>query len=145
MDIVFREIDFATPEHSESVRLRVIVLRKPLGISFTEDQLAEEWNQMHIAGFDESNHLVAILVMNPLSKTIVKMRQVAIDPTLQGKGIGTGLVAFTEDLMRIKKFKKIILHAREVSVPFYLRLKYDKIGELFQEVNLPHFKMEKEL
>ena len=145
MNIDFREIEFATPEHSESIVLRHIVLREPLGISFTEEQLAEEWNQIHIAGFDELNQIVAILVMKPLSKSIVKMRQVAVHPSLRGKSIGTKLVDYTENLMKYMEFKKIELNAREVSVPFYLRMDYKKEGDKFEEVNIPHYKMVKSL
>jgi predicted GNAT family N-acyltransferase len=41
--------------------------------------------------------------------------------------------------------KSIELHARETAVPFYLNLKYLAIGNQFFEVDIPHFKMTKEL
>jgi len=145
MKITFSEIEYATPEYSESIVLRDLVLRKPLGISFTEEQLSEEWDQIHIAGFDESERVVAILVMKPISKFIVKMRQVAIHPSLHKKGIGTDMVQFTETLMKFKKYRIIELNARDVAVPFYTRLNYDKVGDMFIEVNIPHYKMTKSL
>ena len=37
------------------------------------------------------------------------------------------------------------LHARQVAVPFYERLGYSIVGEPFEEVSIPHFKMEKGL
>ena len=39
----------------------------------------------------------------------------------------------------------IELHARENAVPFYLSLQYTIMGNQFLEVNIPHYKMTKEL
>jgi hypothetical protein len=39
----------------------------------------------------------------------------------------------------------MILHARETAVPFYERLRYSPVGDVFQEVTLPHRLMEKRL
>ena len=37
------------------------------------------------------------------------------------------------------------MHARETAVPFYERLGYATVGARFEEVTIPHFKMEKRL
>jgi predicted GNAT family N-acyltransferase len=39
----------------------------------------------------------------------------------------------------------MVLHARETAVPFYLKLGYEVVGGQFEEVGIPHFKMEKKL
>ena len=138
-------ISFATPEYDESVALRYDVLRKPLGLEFTPEQLSPEWSDLHLAAFDVSGKMVAILILTPINKEVVKMRQVAVAAGQQGRGVGTALVEQSEQLARDLDFQEISLHARELAVPFYLRLGYEKVGEMFEEVGIPHYKMKKGL
>jgi len=141
----FSTIDFATPEYDESITLRHAILREPLGITFHAEDLAEEWNQFHLAGYDEQEKLQAILVLKPVSEGILKMRQVAVKENNQGKGYGTSLVKYSEVWAKYKGYKKFELHARETAVPFYLNLGYKKVGKPFMEVSVPHYKMTKSL
>jgi predicted GNAT family N-acyltransferase len=138
-------IEFGTPEYEESVALRYEVLRKPLGLEFSVEQLAAEWSDTHLAGFDENAKIVAILILTPAGDHQIKMRQVAIDPTLQSKGLGAQLVKASEVLAQKNHFQRMVLHARETAVPFYLKLGYEVVGGQFEEVGIPHFKMEKKL
>jgi predicted GNAT family N-acyltransferase len=138
-------ITFGTPEYDEAVALRYEVLRKPLGLDFLPEQLAEEWSDIHLAGFHSDGRLIAILLLTPLDSETVKMRQVAVSPELQGKGLGARLVEASESLALRYNFQTMSLHARETAVPFYLRLGYQIIGERFEEVTIPHFKMVKKL
>ena len=41
--------DFGTPEYVEALALRDEVLRRPLGMSINNDDLSEEWSQLHLA------------------------------------------------------------------------------------------------
>lgn len=138
-------IEFATPEYDESVALRFKVLRKPLGLEYAPEQLAAEWSDIHLAAFDREGKIVGILLLTPLDGQEMKMRQVAVAPDLQGKGVGALLVAVSEETAKSLGFNKITLHAREAAVPFYLRLGYQTQGDRFVEVTIPHFKMEKAL
>lgn len=137
------QIEFATPEYDEAVALRYEVLRRPLGLSYTPEQLAGEWNNLHIAAFENSGKMVGYLNLTPVDADEVKMRQVAVDPDKQGRGIGAAMVAFSEELAKNLNFKEITLHARKSAVPFYLRLGYEMLGDEFEEVSIPHFKMKK--
>jgi ribosomal protein S18 acetylase RimI-like enzyme len=73
------------------------------------------------------------------------MRQVAVAREAQGKKIGTALVEFSEHLAREHGFDKITMHARETAVAFYERLDYERCGERFDEVTIPHWEMRKKL
>lgn len=138
-------IEFATPEYDEAVALRYEVLRKPLGLEFLPEQLAAEWSDIHLAAVDTAGKMVAILLLTPVNDQEVKMRQVAVAPEQQGRGLGAALVAQSEEIARSMNFNRMTLHARETAVPFYLRLGYEKVGDLFEEVSIPHFKMRKTL
>lgn len=139
------KIEFGTPEYDEAVQLRYEVLRKPLGLVFAPEQLAAEYSDYHLAAFTADGLLVGYLNLTPLDDRTIKMRQVAVAPGQQGRGIGNALVAASEDLARRLGFRSMTLHARETAVPFYLRAGYSVAGDRFEEVTIPHFKMEKQL
>jgi predicted GNAT family N-acyltransferase len=139
------EIDFGTPEYDEAVRLRTDVLRKPLGLEFTPEQLAEEYDQRHLAAYNASGRLLGCLSLLVADDASWKMRQVAVAEAVQGKGVGKTLVEASENLARLAGVNSMVLHARETAVPFYLTLGYATVGERFEEVGIPHFKMQKVL
>ncbi len=141
----FQKIDFATPEYDLAVRLRTEVLRRPLGLEFTVEQLEKEWADDHFAAFDERGQLVGCLILTKKDSKSVKMRQVAVAPDRQKTGIGQFLVAHSEVWAARKGFEKMELSAREPAVPFYEKLGYARVGERFEEVSIPHFRMEKRL
>lgn len=144
-NIQIKEIAFQSEEQKASVALRYEVLRKPLNLHFLEEDLQKEYLDFHIAAYLDGN-LVGILLLKPAEKPqVIKMRQVAVDASLQGRGIGKAMVLFSEEFIKAKGFTSIELHARETAVPFYLSMNYAISGERFEEVGIPHFKMLKQL
>lgn len=143
-EITVQIIEFASPEYDATVALRYDVLRKPIGLDFTEDQLATEYADIHLAAYAE-DALAGCLILSPIDEKIVKMRQVAVDESMQNKGIGKALVLYSESLAKYFGYAKIILHARQNAVPFYENLDYKILKEPFTEVGIPHRYMEKEL
>lgn len=138
-------VDFATPEYDETVRLRYKILREPLGLDFTEEQLSVEFSDIHLAAYDEQWILRGCLVLTPKNGKVLKMRQVAVDSNVQSKGIGSLLVKASEAYARANGYEKMELSARDTAVPFYEKLAYAKEGDMFVEVSIPHFKMIKNL
>jgi predicted GNAT family N-acyltransferase len=137
-----RQIPFGSAEYKKAVELRTKVLREPLGLNFTAADFANDPNEIHIGAFS-GEHLVGCLLLAPQGGSIVKMRQVAVAAAMQGHGVGKKLVLFAEELAAKKDFKEIVLNAREVVIPFYLKLGYEVFGERFEEVTIPHRKMRK--
>jgi ribosomal protein S18 acetylase RimI-like enzyme len=136
-------LEFATPEYDAAVALRDEVLRRPLGLHFTPEQLAEEYGHYHLGAFSDDGHLIGYLNLTPLGDGTVQMRQVAVSPGLQRRGVGQALVAASEQLARREGFAAIMLHARDLAVPFYEKLGYVREGEEFEEVTIPHWQMRK--
>jgi predicted GNAT family N-acyltransferase len=139
---MFAPIDFATPEFDAAIQLRHRVLRAPLDLVFSTQEIANEHAWLHF-GYWVEDELVGYLQMVPLGNNVWKMRQVAVDASVQGRGIGSKLVACTEAAMVPLGCQKISLHARMAAVPFYLRLGYVTEGDEFTEVGIPHLKMSK--
>ncbi len=137
-------IDHGTKEYKQMVQLRNDILRKPLGLSFTEDELEKEKEEILIAAFEEEKILGCCMLITVDNGT-VRLRQMAVLNNLQGKGIGRALMQFAENIARDRGFRKITMHARKTAIGFYEKLGYAVSGAQFEEVSLPHFVMEKVL
>ncbi|MBA4251770.1 MAG: GNAT family N-acetyltransferase [Chlorobiaceae bacterium] len=144
MKIKIVQIEHLTKEYEDEVVLRDKVLRKPLGLAYTKEQLLEEKDEIHFVAYDEEK-IVGCLLLKILPNNILKMRQVAIDFDYQSKGIGKLLVEHSEKFALLNGFTEIEMHARDTAVPFYLKLGYEIVSEKFMEVTIPHFKMKKKI
>lgn len=139
------QIDFGTPEYDETVRLRYAVLREPLGLDFSVEDLEQEFVDFHLGLYDEQSNLIACLVLSPQNQIQIKMRQVAVQPAKQNSGAGSALVKYSEAWSARAGYSEMIMHARETAVSFYEKLGYKKSGKRFEEVSIPHWFMKKDL
>jgi GNAT superfamily N-acetyltransferase len=137
-------IDHGSPEYQQMVQLRNDILRKPLGLSFTPDELAKEKDEILIAAFEEEKMLGCCMLVKSGGST-VRLRQMAVLNNLQGKGIGRALMQFAENIARDLGYKKLTMHARVTAAGFYEKLGYDVVGDMFEEVTIQHYSMEKSL
>jgi GNAT superfamily N-acetyltransferase len=137
-------IDHGTTEYQQMVRLRINMLRKPLGLVFAKEELDREKEDILMGAFEDEKILGCCLLTKVDDQT-VRLRQMAVPNNLQGKGIGRALMIFAENIARDRGYKILIMHARKTAVGFYEKLGYLKVGNEFQEVTLPHFVMEKVL
>ena len=131
-----------SPEYAQAVDLRKRILRWPLGLDLSPEELAAEFKETHLVA-TQKGKVIGCLVMVPKGEGVVKMRQVAVEPHLQGQGIGVQMVRASEEWARSAGFARIELSARDTAVPFYLKLDYALVGEPFEEVTIPHRKMMK--
>ena len=145
MDIHFLETQYGSVDYRVSCDLRDELLRKPLGMSLFDQDLEEEKDFIHLIGKNEGQELIAYLQFKKIDKVTLKMQQVVVAEHAQGKGIGRKLILFSEQFAIMSGFSSIILHARETVIGFYERLDYEREGERFVEVTIPHFKASKEL
>ena len=143
MALVLRRIEHGSADYLAAVALRRRVLRTPLGLDFTAEQLAAEIGDDLLAAF-EDGHVAGTLVLTP-HENALKLRQMAVAPELGGQGIGARLIAFAEAVARDEGFKQIVLHARVSAQGFYEKSGYRAEGEIFTEVTLPHIAMAKTL
>ena len=124
------------------VHLRNEILRRPLGLQFTPEELELEKEEILIGAFEEEKMLgCCMLIME--APNSVRLRQMAVLNNLQGKGIGRALMQFAENIARDRGFQKITMHARKTAVGFYEKLGYRTSGQEFEEVTIPHYVMEK--
>jgi len=137
-------IDHGSPEYAQMVKLRDDILRKPLGLKFTRDELDAEKDNILIAAFDDDQMLGCCMLVEE-EPGIIRLRQMAVLNDLQGKGIGRALMNFAENLARDRGFRCVRMHARLNALGFYEKVGYKVKGDQFEEITIPHFVMEKML
>jgi predicted GNAT family N-acyltransferase len=139
-----KQIDHSTKEYRQMVDLRNEILRKPLGLSFKKEDLDKEKDDILIGAFEEDKMLGCCLLTR-VDDTNVRLRQMAVQNNLQGKGIGASMLNFAENVARDAGYRKMVMHARKTAVHFYEKLGYKICSEEFEEITIPHYIMEKKL
>jgi GNAT superfamily N-acetyltransferase len=142
--MALKQIDHNTLEYQQMVQLRDSILRKPLGLSFSADELAGEKEDILIGAFEEDT-MLGCCIISRINNHTARLRQMAVQGNLQGKGIGASIVSFAENLARDKGYKQLMMHARNTAIGFYEKFGYRIKGDEFTEVNVPHHIMEKKL
>ncbi len=140
-------IEVRTPitpkEWEQYYAMRYDVLRKPLNQPIGSERNDGDLNGIHFALY-EDGMLRAIARLDKVDETTAQTRFVAVDPVVQGKGFGKLIMDAVEAKSIARGDKKMILHARDYALQFYLRLGYTEIEKSYKLFNvLQHYLMEK--
>jgi len=142
--MALKMVQHGTAEYEQMVALRHQLLRKPLGLQFSAEELAEEKNNILLA-YTDDDIMEACCMLVKVDAHTVRLRQLAVLAGLQGKGIGRAMVQFAENLARDNRYNSIIMHARQDSIHFFEKLGYQVQSAPFIELTIPHVVMGKEL
>jgi len=126
------------------VHLRYEVMRKPLGLSFSDEELRREKEDILIGAFDEED-IIGCCILSKMENHCTRLRQMAVQKNKQGMGIGESMMSFAENIARDKGYKIIMMHARDTAIGFYEKYGYKIKGDEFIELNIKHHIMEKKL
>jgi predicted GNAT family N-acyltransferase len=137
-----RLIEHGSTDYLKMVALRTEILRKPLGLAYTQSQLDAEFSDILIGAF-ENDEVIGCCILTHKENNQLQLRQMAVANAVQGKGIGSKILLFAEGICKQNKFTSIMLHARDTAFDFYKKSGYQVFGEMFFEVSIPHFNMEK--
>lgn len=126
-------------------QLRYEVLRKPWNQPYTSaiDDLDKVSTNVFI---EENNSCIACGRLDIIEVGIGQIRYMAVHPDHRNKKLGYQILNYLEELAKAKGVQKIILHARENAVSFYLKNGYtlmEKSHVLFGVIQ--HYLMEKSL
>lgn len=138
-----KQIDHGTPDYEKMVQLRRQILRHPLGLDFTPEELEAEKKDILIASFDDDKMLGCCLLTKTDQSHIIRLRQMAVPKNLQGKGIGAALLTFAENIARDKGYAVLMMHARDTAIGFYEQAGYKITSKQFEELGIAHHVMEK--
>ena len=143
-----KEIQHGTPEYEKAVQLRREVLRWPLGLEYTPEQLRAESSERHFVGecgeSGSPEYLCSACLLEE-EPELARIRQVAVREDCQGKGLGRDLMTFVEGEAKLAGYQRVILCSRDYAIPFYEKLGYVCVSDWFEEVGIPHRSMLKSL
>lgn len=143
--IEIKKVDWNSDEYMTALEIRNQELRKPLGLSFSQNDIDDEKNQHHFVLF-QNHKICGTVILKPLFNIkSYKLRQMAVAINYQGVGLGRYLVLRAEDFAIDEGVSLIELHARLHVKEFYSKLDYLPQGNIFTEVGIDHIKMTKEL
>ncbi len=140
--IEFRLIDLNSKDYLIEKQLREDMLRKPLGMILSHEDLRFDHLFTHAGAFIQG-HLVGCLIWRNVSETCVQIKQVCVHHSYQKRHVGSSLMKYAEQKIRQTGYREIMLHARSNAWSFYQRLGYEYSSDEFKEVGIIHREMRK--
>jgi predicted GNAT family N-acyltransferase len=131
--------------YQKAIDLRNEILRKPLGMDIDNDGFKDGEDHVHFVAL-EDDEVVGVVVLIPHWKEGVgKLRQMATAEKVRGKGYGIQLVKALEEYAAEQQMTSVFLHSRHYAAGFYEKLGYTIWSDVFQEVGMDHFAMQKRI
>lgn len=107
--------------------LRYRILREPLGKERGSEKNDGDKTGEHVCIYDDSI-LKAIARLDKTDQlNVAQVRFVAVEKAQQGKGYGRMIMEAVEEISEDRGDTKMILHARDYAVDFYLKLGYQTV------------------
>lgn len=132
-------------EWTDYFDLRYRILRAPLDQPLGSEKNDGDALGIHFALYDNGT-LKAIARLDQSEKYISQVRFVAVEKNVQGNGYGKSIMLATEKAAIERGDSKMILHARDYAVDFYLKLDYHVIEKSYLLFDvLQHYLMAKDL
>ena len=125
--------------------LRYEILRRPLNQPIGSERNDGDLTGIHFALY-EDGLLRAIARLDTHEPGVGQTRFVAVDHVAQGKGFGRIIMEAVEAKSKQRGDTKMILHARDYALDFYLKLDYKVVEKSYKLFDvLQHYLMEKGL
>ena len=130
--------------YRRSVALREEILRRPLGLTLSKKELADDSQRLHFCAV-AGEGVIGTVSLRPLDTRKVQLKQMAVAKNRRGANIGIRLLRHAEGWARRKGFSLVVLHARVGAEGCYAKFGYASEGGVFQENTIPHIKITKRL
>jgi len=142
--IVIFEAPLGSDLYAKALRLRETILRAPLGLTVSSEELADDSMRQHFCAV-EYGAVVGTVSLRPLDEATLHLKQMAVTEARRKLRVGAQLLAHAEDWARQAGFRLMIAHARIGAEGFYLKLGYAQEGAPFDENTIPHIRVIKQL
>lgn len=142
MAIQVLPVEYGSKSYDDLLALRNDILRKPIGLDIYTEDLSRDIPDHHYGVYD-ADQLVATFILHRLNDKLIRIRQVAVRADLQGKGIGSTMLAHAQTFALELGFTHMVLHSRRAAIGFYEKNGYKLICGGIIEVGHEHYKMKK--
>ena len=142
-------MEIRTPVTSEEwdayYQLRWEELRKPWNQPIGSEKDPDENLFCHLAAF-ENESILGVGCLKMINDKEAQIRFMAVANSLQRKGVGVSLMNALEVEAFSRGAHKVVLHAREIAVPFYEYCGYKMIEKSYLLYDtIQHYLMSKEI
>lgn len=144
MTVQIKTIPYGSDAYAQMLALRDALLRVPLNLEFTPEELARDIPDTHVVAVDDGA-VVGGLIITMHADGHAQLRQMAVATGYQGTGLGLQLVRYAEAWLAQQGAAHIELHARVNAQGFYEKAGYEAVGTGFTQATLPHIRMIKPL
>lgn len=139
------EVDVVEITSADTHDLRLRVLRAGTPSSSVRFPQDDHEDTVHLGAFVEDRLVgVATLFPSPTpwrpERHAVQLRGMAVEPVLQGAGVGQALLEGAVERLRARGVEVLWANARDTALGFYQRLGMSVVGEGFvsKDTDLPH-------
>ncbi len=142
--VLIFEAPLGSDLYAQALRLREAILRKPLGLTVTEEELADDAMRQHFCAV-AFGAVVGTVSLRPLDEATLHLKQMAVAEARRRERIGARLLAHVETWATDAGYRLMVIHARIGAEGFYLKLGYAQEGGAFDENTIPHVRVIKRL
>lgn len=147
MKRLFQVIEPTTPQDWEAYfNLRYQILRAPWQQPRGSERDNKEDQSLHALAVSDSGLYLGCGRSEKLDLQTIQIRYMAVSEAARGWGVGQQILHFLENRALLEGIQKVVLHARENALAFYLKQGYETIEKshiLFNEIQ--HYLMKKNL
>lgn len=131
---------FSTKLRKEFLELREKVFIAEQGFDYEQDEIDKTC--YHAGIYDEERPVaVGRAILTDESKGIYKLGRIAVDKEYRGSGLGRQVVELMEREIKKLGAKEIFIDSQLHARPFYERIGYTAVGDIFLEEGVKHIKV----
>jgi predicted GNAT family N-acyltransferase len=131
-------------ERADAYYVRKLVFVEEQGISAEAEYDEFEDAAEHLVVYNDNDEPVAAGRWRVVDGT-AKLERICVLPSHRKYGLGKVVVQALEEMAVKKGFSKAKLHGQTYAQPFYEKLGYAGVAEVFMEEGIPHMLMVKQL
>lgn len=144
MFLIFKIIKYASKEYQKTLHLRDEVMRKPLGLRLSEEDIKYDYKRIHIGGYC-GNELICGCSLRIIHKKIAHIYSVFVKQKFQNKGIGQQMMVFIENFTKSQGVIRLYVEGRKSAKYFYLKCGFLPCGNEYTDMNILHQDMRKDI
>lgn len=109
-DLSVVEAPFGSELYRQALGLREAILRKPLGLTLTAEEQADDRLRQHFCAISHGA-VVGSVSLRPLEAGTIQLRQMAVAEDRRRENIGARLLSVAEDWARGQGYRLMVLNA----------------------------------
>jgi predicted GNAT family N-acyltransferase len=99
----------------------------------------------HAVAYDASGRCIATGRAFRLDSRTVRIGRQVVAPDVRHNGVGRSVYEALERITRMRGMREIVVHAHLHAEPFYLRIGFEREGEIFEEKDVRRVRLRKRI